>query len=69
MIQFLKKYSLHITTFVGICILIYLTLDWSMLPVMQKLVCFIFIGITAHEWEEKIFGFEELNAGNLGVSV
>lgn len=28
----------------------------------------MFIAIAAHEWEEKLFGFNELNAVNLGVS-
>lgn len=66
--KFLVKNSFHITTAVSIGILIYLIINWSVLPVMQRLVCFIFIAVTAHEWEEKLFGFEELNANNLNVS-
>ena len=66
--NFLTKNSFYITTAVGVCLLIYLILRWSDLAVMQRLVCFIFIAVTVHEWEEKLFGFEELNAGNLGVS-
>ena len=66
--EFLTKNSFYITTAVSICVFIYLLTQWYELSVMHRLVCFIFLAITAHEWEEKLFGFEELNAGNLGVS-
>ena len=66
--KFLAKNSLYFTTVVGVVILIYLIVKWTDLEVMQRLVCFMFIAITAHEWEEKLFGFNELNAQNLGVS-
>jgi len=66
--SFLAKNSFYITTAVGVCLLIYLVLRWSDLAVMQRLVCFFFIALVAHEWEEKLFGFEELSANHLGVS-
>ncbi len=36
--------------------------------VMHRLVCLTYIAIGLHEWEEKLFGFEDLNAQHLGVS-
>lgn len=68
MIKFLKRYSLYITTAVGLAVLVYLITYWTELQVMNRLVCLIYIFVTVHEWEEKLFGFEELNAGNLGIS-
>lgn len=66
--NFLAKNSLYLTSIVAVGILIYLVLQWSVLLVLQKLVCFMFLAITIHEWEEKLFGFGELNAQNLNVS-
>lgn len=66
--KFLAKNSLYLTSIVAIGILVYLISQWTILPVLQKLVCFMFLSITVHEWEEKLFGFGELNAQNLNVS-
>jgi hypothetical protein len=66
--KFLAKNSIYFTTAVGIGILLYLIGRWADLPVIQRIVCFMFIAVTAHEWEEKLFGFNALNAKNLGVS-
>lgn len=68
MTKFLAKNSLYFTTAMGVGVLIYMLMQWPSLAVMQRLVCLIFLAITAHEWEEKLFGFSELNAQNLNVS-
>lgn len=66
--RFLIRHSLHFTTAVGLGVLVYLIARWPVLPGLQRLVCFMFLAITAHEWEEKLFGFNDLNAKNLQVA-
>lgn len=68
MVKFLSKNSLYLTTTAGLGVLFYLVLNWTSISILQRLVCFMMIAITMHEWEEKLFGFAELTSQNLNVS-
>ncbi len=66
--KFITKNSLYITSLISICLLGFLIIEWTNLMVMHRLVCLTYIAIGLHEWEEKLFGFEDLNAQHLGVT-
>lgn len=46
----------------GVGVAIFLTLNWSSMPILQRLGCLFFIGLVMHLWEEGRFpgGFVEM---------
>jgi hypothetical protein len=59
--NFFDKYSIWLTTIVGISLLVYFIFQWSSTTVLQRLVGALYIGIMLHEWEEMLFGFVEMH--------
>ncbi len=75
--KFMRKYSVWMTTAIGIAVLIYLIVTWGSSPVLRKIIAFYMLALTCHEWEELRLpgGFVELvtritgiQIGNLGTA-
>ncbi len=75
--KFMRKYSVWLTTVLGIAAVIFLIVTWRTAPVLQKIVAFYLVALSCHEWEELRFpgGFVELvtsltgvEIGNLGIA-
>ena len=70
MIKTIQKYSLAIISLVAILVTIHLIAHWQSINPLQRVSSLLFIFISIHTWEEKCFGFEELNQANLnGLNV
>ncbi len=47
--KFMRKYSVWLTTVLGIAAVIFLVVTWNSAPVLQTLVAFYLIALTCHE--------------------
>ncbi|AQP41295.1 Uncharacterised protein [Streptococcus gallolyticus] len=65
MIEKIQKNSLAIISVLAICVGIYLVFNWGEIPALQRVTSILFICVSIHTWEEKLFGFEELNETNM----
>ena len=68
---FFVKNSLYLLTALGVGVAIYLAVNWSGMPVLQRMVGLLFIALMLHEWEEFKFpgGFAEMMTSNLNFSL
>ncbi len=69
--KFMRKYSVWLTTALGVFAVIFLIVTWRTAPVLQKIVAFYLIALSCHEWEELRFpgGFVELVTSMTGVEI
>ena len=60
--NFITKNSLYLLTALAVIVAIFLLLNWSTMPVLQRMVGLFFCGIVLHLWEEGRFpgGFTEM---------
>ena len=60
--NFIKKNSLYILTTLAVIVVFYLLLNWSTMPVLQRMVSLFFCAVVLHLWEEGRFpgGFTEM---------
>lgn len=63
------KNNLYVLTFGGICVLVYMIVNWASLSPLQIALSFFIYGITLHEWEESRFpgGFYKLMTKMIGI--
>ncbi|WP_455644893.1 hypothetical protein [Methanosphaera sp.] len=69
--NFMEKYSVWITTIIGLIITLYLIIKWNTCQPLQKLMGIYFIALAVHEWEELKYpgGFVELVMGMTGLKI
>jgi len=67
--NFLAKNNLYLMTTLGIGILIYTVINWSAMPVLQRMVSLFFCALVLHLWEEGKFpgGFADLMTSKLNL--
>jgi hypothetical protein len=65
--QFVIRNSLYLLTALGICVAIYVAMNWSAMPVLQRTGGLFFVAIIMHVWEEFRFpgGFAEMITSRL----
>ncbi|MBT8342106.1 MAG: HXXEE domain-containing protein [Desulfatitalea sp.] len=68
--SFFYKNSLNILALIGVSAAVYVAMNWSAMPVLQRLVGLIFISLVVHAWEEYRFpgGFIQMEERNFNVS-
>jgi hypothetical protein len=59
---FFIKNNLYLLTALGVAVLIFTVLNWSAMPVLQRMVSLFFCAVILHLWEEGRFpgGFTDL---------
>ena len=69
--RFMDKYSIWLSTVVGIGVAVFLIINWDSAPITQKIVGLYFIAISLHEWEEMRLpgGFVDMCTSNLGFEL
>ena len=62
MVKLILRNNLYIMAALGVAVATYLAINWSSMPVLQRLVGIFFVGLVMHLWEEGRFpgGFVEL---------
>lgn len=67
--RFILKFHLELLSTLVVGVAIFLIMNWTALPVLQRLVGLLFIVAILHEWEEKRFpgGFEDMIWARMGV--
>ena len=67
--NFLAKNNLYLMTTLGIGILIYAVINWSAMPVLQRMVSLFFCALVLHLWEEGKFpgGFADLMTSKINL--
>jgi hypothetical protein len=62
MIKFILKNNLYIMAALGLCVGAFVAVNWSSMPVLQRMVGLFFVGLVMHLWEEGRFpgGFVEM---------
>ena len=67
--RFILKFHLELLSILTVGVAIFLIVNWTALPVLQRLVGLLFIVAVLHEWEEKRFpgGFEDMMWARMGV--
>jgi hypothetical protein len=62
MLRFILRNNLYLMAALGIAVALYVALNWSSMPVLQRMVGLFFVGLVMHLWEEGRFpgGFVEL---------
>lgn len=67
--NFLAKNNLYLMTTLGIGILIYTVINWSGMPVLQRMVSLFYCALVLHLWEEGKFpgGFADLMTSKLNL--
>lgn len=65
--KFIIKNNLYVMAALGAAVAIYLAVNWTSLPFLQRMVGLFFIGLVMHLWEEGRFpgGFVELITARL----
>lgn len=67
--NFFAKNNLYLMTALGVVVLIYAVVNWSAMPVLQRIVSLFFCALVFHLWEEGKFpgGFAELMTSKLNL--
>jgi len=67
MTNFITQNTLYLMTALAVLVAIFTAAKWKAMPVLQRLVAFVFIGVVLHVWEENRFpgGFSELITSKL----
>lgn len=67
--NFFTKNNLYLMTILAVGILIYAAMNWSVMPVLQRMVSLFFCVLVLHLWEEGKFpgGFADLMTGKLNL--
>jgi len=67
--NFFVKNNLYLMTALGIAILIYALINWSAMPILQRMVSLFFCALVLHLWEEGKFpgGFADLMTSKLNL--
>jgi hypothetical protein len=69
--HFVIRNNLYLLTALAVFVGLYVAMNWSAMPVLQRLVGLFFIGITFHVWEEFRFpgGFAEMIMSRLNFAI
>jgi len=60
--NFFIKNNLYLLTALGVAVLIFAVVNWSVMPVLQRMICLFFCAVILHLWEEGRFpgGFTKM---------
>jgi len=60
--NFFIKNNLYLLTALGVAVLIFAVVNWSVMPVLQRMICLFFCAVILHLWEEGRFpgGFTDM---------
>lgn len=69
--QFILRNTLNLMALLGAGVMVYLVIFWSEMPIMQRTVGLIFVGLVCHVWEEMRYpgGFAELMMSRLNFAI
>ena len=67
--NFVVKNNLYLITALGVIVALFTAVNWSTMPILQRMVALFFVGLVLHLWEEGRFpgGFAEMMAGTLNA--
>ena len=67
--NFLAKNNLYLMTALGVAVLIFAVVNWSAMPVLQRMVSLFFCALVLHLWEEGKFpgGFADLMTSKINL--
>ncbi|HCS63566.1 MAG TPA: hypothetical protein DIW64_05435 [Cellvibrio sp.] len=70
MTNFIIQNNLYLMTALAVFVAIFTAVKWPAMPVLQRLVALLFIGVVLHLWEEGRFpgGFTDLITNKLGFT-
>jgi len=71
MLKFFEKNSVFFSSALSLGIVVYMVLNWEVMPMLQFFVGLYFIAISLHEWEEMRFpgGFIEMVTSNMNLNL
>ena len=67
--NFFARNSLYLMTALGVAVLIFAAVNWSAMPVLQRMVSLFFCALVLHLWEEGKFpgGFADLMTSKINL--